>query len=277
MSPDPRVTLARPDLAAADLEGVIRASRYVAPIPMQVAAPVAPLRRSGEEGAEQLDQMIFGEMFDVLEIADGQAWGQARRDGYVGFVARSLLRADPKPASHRVSALATFALASPAIRATPTGPISLNALVAIDEEDDGHARAAGLGWLPKAHLAPIGSHETDFVAVAERHLGVPYHWGGRTAAGLDCSGLVMQSLLACGGGCPRDTDQQALLGEAVSEDQRRRGDLVFWRGHVAILLDGGRIIHANAHHMAVAIEPYVDARGRIAGTGGGEPTAIRRL
>ncbi len=108
-------------------------------------------------------------------------------------------------------------------------------------------------------------------------LGAPYLWGGRDSLGLDCSGLVQQALYAVGAACPRDTDQQALLGESVPRSELARGDLVFWRGHVGMMLDETRLIHANAHHMAVAIEPLSAAVARIAGKGGGEPTAMRRL
>ena len=135
-------------------------------------------------------------------------------------------------------------------------------------------RAAG-GWFVDEHLVPIGQAEADHAAVAERFVGAPYLWGGRESLGLDCSGLVQQALYACGRDCPRDSDQQAAMGRPV--EAPRRGDLVFWRGHVAIMISEVDIIHANAWHMAVAVEPLGEAVARIGRLGGGEPTVYRRL
>jgi len=274
---DSRLSLARPGLAAAGLEGLIAADRFVDPEPMRTLAPLAAVRRAPDICAEQLDQLLFGEAFDALEIAGGWAFGQARRDGYVGLVEMAALGSPGPPPTHWVSALATFAHAEPAIRSPANGPISHGAVLATEEDSGAFLRAAGLGWVPKVHLRAIGEVESDFVAVAERHLGVPYLWGGRSSAGLDCSGLILQSLFACGRGCPRDSDQQALLGEDAAGEPRRRGDLVFWRGHVGVMVDGERLLHANAHAMAVAVEPLAAARARIAAAGGGELTAARRL
>ena len=119
--------------------------------------------------------------------------------------------------------------------------------------------------------------ETDHAAVAERCLGAPYQWGGRESLGLDCSGLVQQALYACAKACPRDSDQQAELGSPVDAAALERGDLVFWKGHVAIVTGDNAIIHANAHHMMVAHEPLDAAIERIRAAGAGEPTAYRRL
>lgn len=276
MSGDPRLTLARPDLAAGRLEGALRADRFAAVKPMQVVVPVAALRASGGLAAQQLDQLLAGETFDVLEAAKGFAWGQARRDGYVGFVDTGALSADVRVPTHWVKALRSFAFANPSIKAPPCGPLSLNALVTITEECGTLAHAAGFGWIPIAHLAPIGWCFTDPASVAERFVGTPYLWGGRDSLGLDCSGLLQQALYACGQACPRDADQQAALGEPVAPGDSRRGDLVFWSGHAGMMLDETRLLHANAHHMAVAVEPLGEAMARIAAAGVGEPTAFRR-
>ena len=275
--PDSRLTLARPDLARVELEGVVKAERFAPATPRRVRAPATAIRRAPDSGAEQLDQLLLGEAFDVLEIRDGFAWGQARRDGYVGHVeAAALGEAGPAP-THWVSALRTYAYAQPAIRAAAFGPLSMNALVSIDEESGVFAHAVDVGWIARRHLAPVGESLSDFVAVAERYLGAPYLWGGRDSLGLDCSGLVQQALYACGKTCPRDTDQQAGMGETVPGNALIRGDLVFWKGHVAIMVDDANIIHANAHHMKVAIEPLADAVGRIDACGSGKPIAFRRL
>ncbi|HVY35285.1 MAG TPA: C40 family peptidase [Caulobacteraceae bacterium] len=268
---DPRTTLARPDLAAADLQGLVRAAAYAATETYMCVAPAAALRRTPDPAAEQLDQLLFGEAFDVLEIKEGWAWGQARRDGYVGFVAvRDLAQGDNAP-THRVSALRAYGFSKPDIKSAPVGLYSLNALVRVVAEEGRFAHAEGAGWFASSQLSPIGVFETDPAAVAERYLGAPYQWGGRESLGLDCSGLVQQALYACGRACPRDSDQQAGLGHPVTQDALRRGDLVFWRGHVGMMLDAARMIHANAWHMQVSLEPLADALARI-----GPATAFRR-
>lgn len=274
---DSRTTLARPDLAARDLEGVTAAAAYADPTARVCAVAATPLRRDANLEAEQLDQLLFGERFEVLEERDGFAWGQATRDGYVGFVERAHLAAPFEPPTHRVAALRTYGFAQPSIKSRALGPYSQGALVTVEAREGRFAKAQGSGWFVEAHLAPIGVFAGDPVAVAEQYLGAPYLWGGRESLGLDCSGLVQQALFAVGKACPRDTDQQETLGAAVTRDELRRGDLVFWKGHVAIMLDEARILHANAFHMAVAVEPLQVTIDRYVTGGVGEPTAYRRV
>ncbi len=275
---DARLTLARPDLAAAELEGVLPAARYAARQRLRLAAPNAAIRRAPDAASEQVDQLIHGEDFDVLERRGDFWWGQARRDGYVGFVEAAALAEPGPPPTHWVKALRTFAFAEPSIKTAATGPFSLNALISIEAEEGDFARAPGGGWFWRAHLAPIGAgFETDAAAVAERFLGAPYLWGGRDSLGLDCSGLIQQAFNACGRACPRDTDQQALLGAEIAPADLARGDLVFWDGHVGMMLDEARLLHANAHHMATAIEPVAEAIARIEARGYGPPTGYRRV
>jgi hypothetical protein len=269
--------LARESLADRALEGLVRANRYAATTPMQVAAPVVPLRSNPDPKGEQVDQLLFGEIFEVLEANGGYAWGQARRDGYVGYVDCTSLSEDVGEVTHWVGVLRAFAYAEPAIRSPATGPISLNALVMAVEESGPFTLARGLGWLPSAHIVPIGRTFVEPAAVVERFLGTPYLWGGRDSIGLDCSGLIQQALYACGRGCPRDTGLQQGLGAPAPRNALSRGDLVFWRGHVGMMIDSERLAHANAHHMAVAIEPLAGAVRRIAQSGGGRPTAYRRI
>jgi len=274
---DPRNTLARPGLAALALEGVVPAKAYAQTQAMVPTVAAAPLRNAPEATAEQVDQVLFGEIFDVLEIEGGFAWGQARRDGYVGFVDAASLAPPVATATHSVAALRTYAFAEPSIKSPASGPFSINSLVVVEAREGRFAKAAGAGWIVEHHLAPIGAgFETDAASVAERFLGAPYLWGGRESLGLDCSGLVQQSLFACGRACPRDTDQQQAAFPIIEAAALRRGDLVFWRGHVAMMLDTTLMIHANAHHMAVAIEPLDEAISRIIAAGSGEPTGFRR-
>ena len=269
---DPRTTLARPDLADALLEGVVPAERYASTTTHRCIAPAAALRRAPEPGAEQLDQLLFGETYAVLDWVDGWAWGQAARDAYVGYVRAVDLAQGALQPTHRLSALRAYAFSRPDIKSAPTGLYSLNALVTAEAEEGRFCKAADAGWFVTAQLAPVGRFETDPAAVAERFLGAPYQWGGRESLGLDCSGLVQQALYACGLACPRDSDQQAALGRAVAPEALDRNDLVFWRGHVGLMLDRERLLHANARQMQTAIEPVAEAIARI-----GPPITCRRL
>ena len=276
MRPDPRLTLARPDLAAGDLEGRLDARRFARPRRMQVVVPAAAIRREPRPDAEQLDQVLLGERFDVLETRDGYAWGQAVRDGYVGHLAFGALVPEGAPPTHWVRVPLTYGFEAPTIKSRPTGPISLNSLVTVTAREGRLVKCDAGFWLPESHLSSLGDVAGDPAGIAEAHLGAAYLWGGREGCGIDCSGLILQALLACGRACPRDSDLQQTLGAPVAAGDLERGDLVFWKGHVAILVDGVRIIHANAHHMAVAQEPLREAIERIRSSGGGDPTAYRR-
>ena len=274
--PDRRVTLMRDGLADRRLEGLVAADRFADATPMQASAPIASIRKAPAPDAEQEDQLVFGERFDVL-FEDGDfAFGQARRDGYVGYVTRDALSAPVLAPTHRIAALRSYAFSAPDIKSAIVGLYSLNALVTVEAQEGRFVRAARAGWFPVEHLAPIGTGEIDYVAVAQRFLGAPYQWGGRESLGLDCSALVQQALAACNRACPRDTDLQRAFFPEVAEAERRRGDLVFWKGHVAVLLDAETILHANAHHMATAIEPLAEAIARIEAAGVGAPLGYRR-
>jgi hypothetical protein len=277
MSLDPRVTLARADLAAQFLEGLVAAERYETARRLMVTAPSVAIHRLPDDGSERLDELIYGEAFDALGADGDFLWGQAARDGYVGHVRVRALSPKGAAPTHRVRVLRTYAFADRSIKSPALGPFSINALVRIETEEGDFGRACDGAWFWRSHLSPIGAYEHDWAAVAERLLGTPYLWGGRTSVGLDCSGLVQQSLYATGRACPRDTDQQASLGREVTRSELRRGDLVCWKGHIGLMLDERRLVHANAHHMAVAIEPLAEAVARIEGSGAGVPTTFRRL
>lgn len=268
---DGRLVLARADLADAALQGLVKAERFDKTQAMHCVAASTAVRRDPDAASEQLDQLLFGETFRVLETGRGWGWGQADRDGYVGHVQLADLKPGVVLATHRVGVLRAYAFSRPDIKSRPLALLSLNALVAVEAEEGRFLKAEGSGWIPAVQLAPIGQVETDPAAVAERFLGAPYQWGGRESLGLDCSGLVQLALQACGRACPRDSDQQQALGRLVAETELARGDLVFWRGHVGLMLDAQRLIHANAYHMQVEIEPLAEAIARI-----GEPVAFRR-
>jgi len=277
MKHDPRITPWRDGIAARSLEGVLEAEVYLDPKAMGCMTAATGIRAAADANSEQMDQLLFGERFEVLEEEGAWVFGQAARDGYVGFVeAAALAPAGPMP-THRVSALRTYAFADASIKARAIGPYSINSLVAVETVEGKLAKVTGAGWMTAAHLSPIGEFEDDWATVAERFVGAPYLWGGRESLGLDCSGLIQQALFACGRACPRDTDQQQAVGLAIEARDFGRGDLVFWKGHVALGLGEGQIVHANGHHMATVIEPLAEAIARIDAGGSGQPTGYRRV
>ena len=282
MAHDPRITPARPDLAAKHLEGKVTAARFVEGEVRDVVEPQAPVRRDPAPDAALDTEALKGERVTVYETnQEGWAWGQLHYDGYVGWLpAAALGRAGPAP-THRVAALRTLVFPGPDIKLPPIAALPLGARLTIIRSDERFAMTTDAGYLPAGHLAPIDAAERDFVAVAERFRGVPYLWGGKTSLGLDCSGLVQVALTACGVACPRDSDmQEQALGAAVAAKadftNLRRGDLIFWKRHVAIVRDPETLVHANAFHMAVAIEPLADAIARIR-AGGSAVTSVKRL
>jgi cell wall-associated NlpC family hydrolase len=209
------------------------------------------------------------------------AWVQLARDGYVGYVRAAALSPIEGEPTHRVDVTGTALYAAPDAKALTSMHLSMNALVSVEEMGPSFARLAGGGFVPARHLAAVDAFAADFVAVAERFVGTPYVWGGKTRLGLDCSGLVQTSMHAAGLTCPRDSDMQlAELGTAVEVRSDlaglQRGDLVFWKGHVGIVTDPVTLLHANAHHMAVTAEPLRGAVDRIA-RAGAPIAAIKRL
>jgi cell wall-associated NlpC family hydrolase len=288
MNFDPRVTPARPDLAADHLRGLVAAARFVAGAVREVADAQAPVRRSPSPDAAQDTEALRGELVTVYEDnGEGWCWGQLAGDGYVGWLPANALRPPGPPPTHRVAVLRSLEFSGPSIKTPPLAALSLGCRVAVaPREDDGAGNAGGKlmrltsgGYVPSRHLACIGTTEPDFVAVAERFAGVPYLWGGKTSLGIDCSGLVQVALAAAGIVCPRDSDMQERAFAslpAVDIAALRRGDLMFWTGHVAIVRDERTLVHANGFHMAVAVEPVADAVGRIRRSGS-EIASIRRL
>ncbi|MAS42226.1 MAG: peptidase P60 [Rhodobacteraceae bacterium] len=271
---DPRLTPARPDLAAERLRGEVEAARYASPVRMRVALGVAPLRaRPGAKGLAS--ELVYGAAFEVYESAGGLAWGQAPRDGYVGYVPAEALEAANGPATHRVTAPLSHLYPGPDLKTAPLTPLPMNALLSGTIE--GAWLVTRHGCAPAQHVAEAASTVPDWVDAAERFVGAPYLWGGGSALGIDCSGLVQAARWAAGFACPRDSDMQSACGTEVAQADLRRGDLVFWKGHVGVMLDGARLLHANAHHMACAIEPLAGAIDRIAAGEYGPPTGFRRL
>jgi cell wall-associated NlpC family hydrolase len=279
--PDPRRHAWRPDLAALPLVGRVPSLRFTAGTPAQVGPGVVSLKRAPAEAAEQVSQLLHGEAVTVYDQTDGWAWVQNQTDGYVGYLPAAALTAAVTAPSHRVSALRSFLYPRPDLRAPPLDILSFGSPVTVIGAENGYAAVAGGGWLFAGHLTPWSAVAADWVATASRFIGVPYLWGGRSSLGVDCSALVQLALAAAGISAPRDSDmQRAELGTAIDLDgawQGRRGDLVFFPGHVGLMIDDQRLVHATAFVMAVTTEPLAAVIARTDPTRGGGLLAVRRL
>jgi hypothetical protein len=281
-APDPRRTPVRPDLAAAELRGVVDAPRYAAGEPRRVVEGVAPLRRRPAFDAPLDTEALFGEPVTVYDTdGEGWSWVQLGLDRYVGYMPSHALMAPGPAPTHRVTALRTYLYPGPSIKLPPVAVLSQGSLLSVTREE-GRFALMPEGCVFLGHIGPVDAFAPDYVAVAERFLGTPYHWGGRTSIGLDCSGLVQVSLAEAGIAAPRDSDmQERELGSPlpVTDDLAglRRGDLVFWKGHVGMLRDTATLLHATGHFMSTVSEPLAEARARILAAGAGDITAIRRL
>jgi hypothetical protein len=279
---DPRLTPARPDLAAACLRGQVAADAYVEGRALHVCVGTADLRHAPAPDAPLDTQALFGEDVMLYEDHEGWGWVQLACDGYVGYMSMAALAEGQINPTHRVIVNRSFVYPGPDLKLSARDALPLGAAVNVRATKGGFAQIDDAAFVFSGHLLPSDERPQDFVTVAERLLHAPYLWGGKTSLGIDCSGLVQISLDAAGIDAPRDTDlQEHALGLPFAVDtdlaDLRRGDLVFWRGHVGIMRDETTLLHANAHHMLVASEPLRIARDRNLATASQPIRAIKRL
>ncbi|MDW4549677.1 NlpC/P60 family protein [Defluviimonas sp. D31] len=273
---DRRLTPANGRVAHVALEGQVAADRYVSGDWARIAAPLADLLARPDGPRDR--QVLMGERVLVLDRQDGVAFVQAEKDGYCGYLAEPVIGAD-RAATHWVSAPATHLYREPDIKRPEVANLTLGARLTVTAERPAFLETAEGLFVPRMHLKPLGDWADDPAGVAESLTGTPYLWGGNSRSGIDCSGLVQAALLACGIACPGDSDlQEAALGAPLPENAGyRRGDLFFWKGHVAMAVSETHLIHANAFHMAVAREGIAEAIARIARQGDGRPSTVKRL
>jgi cell wall-associated NlpC family hydrolase len=281
---DARLHAFRSDLADARLKGEVSADRFVTGRPARIAASVADIRKAPRPDAGVNTQVLFGDDVLVFEEAEGWAWVQAERDGYVGYVGATMLGAREHAPTHIVAAPRTFLYPGADLRFPIAGQLSMGSTVTVTGAAE--TRGTHYALLPSGealiagHLRLLGDVAADYVSVAEMFLGTPYLWGGTSGFGIDCSGLVQLAMRMAGRNVLRDSDMQAAgLGEPLDPGPDyaglKRGDLVFWKGHVAIMTDARDMIHANGHTMLVSREGLKDAIDRIGYLYGG-PTGFRR-
>ncbi len=275
-SHDPRVTPANGRVAASFLKGEVNSQNYVDGDMMQCAAAAADI--VGKPEGRRTSQLLYGDLFLVLEERSGYAFGQSVHDGYCGYVRADLLGA-AQDATHWVAAPQTHLYPGANMKLMTQGALYFGSEVSVHSTDGAWSKLATGMFVPSTHLLPVATRLDDTAGVADLFLGTPYLWGGSTRYGIDCSGLVQLAFRACGLECPRDSDmQEAELGRALeSGEDPQRGDLVFWKGHVGIVTKANTLLHANAFHMATAYEPLDEAAARIAKAGNGPVTSIKRV
>lgn len=270
---DRRTTPANARAALETLRGSVDAPRFTTGEAAQVILPLVDLLSGPGGGRDR--QMLLGDTFTVIDRHDGHAFGQSVKDGYCGTLPETAL-GPVEVATHWVAAPATHLYPEPRVQAHELGALTMGARLTVIGES-GNFTQTTRGFVPTRHLRPLGDWHKDPVAVAQTFLGTPYLWGGNSRAGFDCSGLVQAALLACGKACPADSDQQQSLGKPIADKALlKRGDLLFWKGHVAMAMNVDFMIHATGAFMAVVVENTKSAIARIKTQGGGPVIARRR-
>lgn len=243
---------------------------------MRVGVPLVDLCTAPD--GPRTRQLLRGARFLALEARGAMVFGQCAHDRQVGWLPRAALIAD-HAVTHRVCAPATHVYSRADLKSPEVCELSLGVQLELSGQQGDFHRIAQGGWVPVQHMCPLCPPARDPVAIAQALIGTPYLWGGNSRRGVDCSGLVQLACMACGIDCPADSDQQAAeLGTRLPRDARlRRGDLLFWPGHVAWVVAPDTQLHASAHHMAVVQEPLARAQMRIAAQTGHELRCRRRL
>lgn len=262
----------RDDLAAEYLRGQIDAPKFVSPELMQIKCDYTYLKTSPDKSSPNLSEVFYGEMVDVYEIKNGFAWVQLKRDNYVGYLPDFAIAIDNIETTHKVCALRTFAFAAPKVQGEILHILPLNSLVrATDRVENGFVYCEDLGFVYQKHLCEPNRFYDDPIRIAKWFYQTPYAWGGRQAMGIDCSGLMQTAHQACGIELPRDARMQENVGKliepATDYSNLLPRDLLFWQGHVAMMIDETNIIHANSYHLCVEIEPLTQTISRYEGLG----------
>ena len=275
--PDPRTNAYSGEVADAALEGVVESRRFVRPVPHRLVEGISEMMRKEPDGNSIcVSELLAGQRFDVVDEADGWAWGYSAHDHYVGYVRSEHLRTDAPTRTHWITTTLALGFSRPDIKSDVTMNLPMTAEIAAETFDENFLRHRNGTFVHRRHAAPIGEFASDHVQVAKYFLGTPYRWGGRRRTGIDCSGLVQVALARIGIDAPRDSDmQERELGQNATGDTLRRGDLVFFPGHVGIMADETNLLHANAHWMTTLIEPLDDVCARLDGPR--SITSVRRL
>ena len=277
---DPRINAYRSDRAAAQLRGLIEAPSYIEGSLARITAAKAPLHHGPDYDTAVVSEIIYGDDVTVYDEAGNWAWVQNNRDGYVGYVPSGCLSPNMAQPTHKITSLSTFAYGRADLKTPLPYKLYMNSRLHVVGQIGDYMQLKDGRFVHRQHVTELHDIADDFVSVAERYLEVPYLWGGRTSDGIDCSGLVQVAYEFSGLSCPRDSDmQQSLPGRALDlggMEEMRRGDLVFWPGHVAMMVDDAMLLHANARDMAVNVEPFFAAVTRIASRGDGDVLTVLR-
>ncbi|MBZ6378806.1 hypothetical protein B5C34_10985 [Pacificimonas flava] len=278
-APDPRLNAYNADVADSALQGRVEARRFAVPVPHRLVEGVSEMMRAEPDpAAAAVSELLPGQRFDIVDDNDGWAFGYSAHDHYVGYVRSEFLRSDAPTRTHRIIAPLALCFQRPDIKSGVTMTLPLGAEIAAEQFDENFLRHRNGTFVHRRHVGAIEAYAPDHMEIAEFFLGTPYKWGGRSRSGIDCSGLVQVALSACGIFVPRDSDLQAAeIGEEIDPAELRRGDLVFFPGHVGFMEDETRLLHANAHWMTTLIEPLDDVVRRLSQTSPNPVAATRRI
>ena len=261
---DKRITPIRNDIAASEYKGFLKNRKFIKGKIYYVKSNFSNLLSSNKK--QLISQLLYGEPVKVFEIKKGYAWLQSLRDDYVGYTSVNNLQVTKIVPSHKIISLRCLVYKLPSIKSIPVSELSFNSLIEITGtvKNKYFYKIKNLGWCHKQDITKLNTTNLDLVMLAKKYLHAPYLWGGRNSIGIDCSGLIQNIFQINNKFFPRDTDlQEDFIITEVAEKNLKGGDLIFWQGHVAMMVDNKNIIHANAFHMRTEIEPLRQAKSRI--------------